>query len=151
MGEDLPDDRRAFDNGNDLHCPAAARIEQRIDLVHLPNEPRPRSAHLQRAPSVSCGVGKSNTRVEFLYSLCFQYVIFPCRVSSRWFCRRGLQWLKRPAIPFLLRSIGPFQDSPALDAGGAVGVLDVSELSVLWGRMRPRTGFREAACLESMG
>lgn len=47
MIEDLPDDRRARADCDDFHRPTALRTEQRIDLVDLPNQARPRSVDLQ--------------------------------------------------------------------------------------------------------
>jgi hypothetical protein len=38
VGEDLPDNRRAFDHGKDLHRPAAAGTEQRIHLIDLADQ-----------------------------------------------------------------------------------------------------------------
>jgi hypothetical protein len=50
--EDLLDDRRAVDQGDDFHSPAAMGTEQRIDLVDLTNQARPRSEDLQARPMV---------------------------------------------------------------------------------------------------
>ncbi len=44
--EDLPDDRWALNHGDHLHRAPATRTEQRIDLVDLTNQARPRSADL---------------------------------------------------------------------------------------------------------
>jgi hypothetical protein len=38
MIEDLPDDRRPFDGGDHHYHAAAGRMEDGIDLVHLPDE-----------------------------------------------------------------------------------------------------------------
>ena len=55
MVEDLPDGCRAFDHGNDLHGPAAARTEQRIRLVDLADQAHPGSPGFQGRPSVPFG------------------------------------------------------------------------------------------------
>jgi hypothetical protein len=55
VGEDLPDDRRTLDDGDDFHRPAALGTEQRIDLVDLADQARPRSAHLQGSPIALIG------------------------------------------------------------------------------------------------
>ncbi len=49
------DDRRPLDHGEDLHRAPAARTDQRIHLVDLANQPRPRSADLQGCPIVPGG------------------------------------------------------------------------------------------------
>ena len=44
MIEDLPDARRPLDHGDHLHRGPAARTQERIDLVHLPDEACPGAA-----------------------------------------------------------------------------------------------------------
>ena len=50
MGENLPDDRRALDDGDDLHPPPATRTEERIDLVDLADEAGPSRLRASREP-----------------------------------------------------------------------------------------------------
>ena len=49
--EDLPDDGRALDHGDHLHRAPAMRTEERIDLVDVTNQARPRAADLQGCSS----------------------------------------------------------------------------------------------------
>ena len=51
----MPDDRRAFDRGQDLQRAAAAGTEQRIHLVDVADQARPRTAHLQGSPIALSG------------------------------------------------------------------------------------------------
>jgi len=55
MIENLPDDRGALDHGDDLHRPAAPRTEQRINLVDLTDQTRPRATDFQRRPRLPIG------------------------------------------------------------------------------------------------
>jgi len=55
MIEDLPDDRRPLDPGDHLHRAAAARTQEGIDLVHLPDEAGPGAADLTGRPIVRAG------------------------------------------------------------------------------------------------
>jgi hypothetical protein len=43
VGEDLPDDRRAVDHGEDLHRSAAPRKDQRTHLIDLADQACPGS------------------------------------------------------------------------------------------------------------
>jgi hypothetical protein len=52
MIEDLPDGRRAFNNGDHLHRAPAARTQEGIDLVHLPDEAGPGAPDLTGCPIV---------------------------------------------------------------------------------------------------
>lgn len=55
MGEDLPDDRRPLDHGEDFQTPAILGKEQRIDLIDLADQARLRSTNLQGRPIVPIG------------------------------------------------------------------------------------------------
>jgi hypothetical protein len=57
MVEDLPDHGRLFAYGDDLHGPAAARTEQRIDLVDLAEQTRPGPPGFQWHPTTLLGHG----------------------------------------------------------------------------------------------
>ncbi len=47
MLQDLSNDCRAFDHGDDLHGPAAARTDQRVHVIDLADQAGPGSANLQ--------------------------------------------------------------------------------------------------------
>ncbi len=55
MVQDLPDNRGALDDGDDLHRAPAARTDQRIHLVDLADQARPGPPSLQRCILVPLG------------------------------------------------------------------------------------------------